>query len=366
MQHDSPFTGSWRRVCGLGVPLALIVLTACSNTASRPDADAEPSQSAVSTTAEVMRAVSDKLEALETLVPGGVAVVRLGTEIQPLTFGQADTRAGRAMRADHRFQIGSITKTMVATLLLQLVEDGDLALDDTVDAHLPDLLSSGDRITVEHLLSHRSGLYNYTDYTGLGFTRTWQPQELIDIANRRPLWFEPGTRSLYSNTNYIVLGLIAEKVTGRTVEHLLQTRIFDPAGMTATSLEWDRVSEPPIAHGYDQGNDVTAADLSLIWTAGGVVSTAPDVTRFMQALFHDRWGADLLTEMSTWRGQDYGLGLDSSPISCDEAWGHGGQIPGFTSFAAGLPDGTRSIVILVNGFLDPTATTDIIDASLCT
>ena len=118
----------------------------------------------------------------------------------------------------------------------------------------------------------RSGLYNYTDYTGLGFTRTWQPQELIDIANRRPLWFEPGTRSLYSNTNYIVLGLIAEKVTGRTVEHLLQTRIFDPAGMTATSLEWDRVSEPPIAHGYDQGNDVTAADLSLIWTAGGVVS----------------------------------------------------------------------------------------------
>ena len=360
----------WRRALSLGLPVILLVVTACTDNASRSNADAERSQAATSPTA-VMSVVSDKLEALERLVPGGVVVVRLGAETHPLAFGQADTRARRPMRSDHRFQIGSITKTMVATLVLQLAADGYLALDDTVDALLPDLLPPGDRITVEHLLSHRSGLYNYTDTTE-DLTRRWQPHDIVDIATRRALLFEPGTQSSYSNTNYVVLGLIVQQVTGRPVEQLLQTRVFDLAGMSATSLERGRTSEPPIAHGYDAGTDVTSADLSLAWTAGGVVSTAPDVTRFMEALFHDRLGSDLVTEMSTWRGQlegsgpQYGLGLARIPISCGHAWGHDGEIAGFASQSWSLPDGTRSVVILVNEAGYDYAATGVIDAALCT
>ena len=127
-----------------------------------------------------------------------------------------------------------------------------------------------------------------------------------------------------------------------------------------------------MAHGYDAGIDVTPTDLSLAWTAGGVVSTAPDVTRFIEALFHDRLGSDLVTEMSTWRGQlaesgpQYGLGLARIPISCGHAWGHDGENAGFASQAWSLPDGTRSVVILVNEAGYDYAATGVIDAALCT
>jgi D-alanyl-D-alanine carboxypeptidase len=366
-----PVNGSWPKALRLGL-LTLLVTAACSNEPPGSDADSAPSQSAAATSSEVMRAVSGKLETLETLLPGGVVVVRAGAKSQAVAFGKAETRPRRAMTSDDRFQIGSITKTMLATLVLQLVADGDLGLKDTVDELLPGLLPDGDQITVDHLLSNRSGLYNYTESLDLDFSRHWRPRDIVELATREPLLFQPGTQSSYSNTNYIVLGLIVEEATGRPVEQLLQTRIFDPAGMSATSLDPRRVAEPPIAHGYENGTDVTATDLSLGWTAGGVVSTAADLTHFMEALFQDRLGAHLLTEMSTWRGEldpggvRYGLGLARIAISCGQAWGHSGEVPGFASQAWSVPDGTRSIVILLNETGYDDLATGAIDAALCT
>ena len=361
----------WPRALSLGL-LTLLVIAACSNEPPGSDADSAPSQTAAATSADVMRAVSDNLETLETLLPGGVVVVRVGAKSHAVAFGKAETRPKRAMTSEDRFQIGSITKTMVATLVLQEVADGNLRLDDTVGDLLPGLLPDGGRITVEHLLSHRSGLFNYTDSHDLDFSRHWQPRDIVKLAAGEPMLFRPGTQGSYSNTNYIVLGLILEEVTGRSVEELLRTRIFDPAGMSATSLEQRRVAEPPIAHGYENGADVTATDLSLGWTAGGVVSTAGDLTHFMEALSHDRLGAHLLPELSTWRGEldpggvRYGLGLAGVPISCGEAWGHNGELPGFASQAWSLPDGTRSVVILLNETGYDDLATSAIDAALCT
>ena len=216
----------WPRALSLGL-LTLLVIAACSNEPPGSDADSAPSQTAAATSADVMRAVSDNLETLETLLPGGVVVVRVGAKSHAVAFGKAETRPKRAMTSEDRFQIGSITKTMVATLVLQEVADGNLRLDDTVGDLLPGLLPDGGRITVEHLLSHRSGLFNYTDSHDLDFSRHWQPRDIVKLAAGEPMLFRPGTQGSYSNTNYIVLGLILEEVTGRSVEELLRTRIFD-------------------------------------------------------------------------------------------------------------------------------------------
>lgn len=164
---------------------------------------------------------------------------------------------------------------------------------------------------------------------------------------------------------------MAERVTGLPVERLLQARVFGPSGMRATSLDPGRVAEPPIAHGYEDGADVTAADLSLAWSAGGVVSTADDVTRFLEALFRGRLGADVLEAMSTSRGRLevtgslYGLGLAQLPTGCGVAWGHEGEITGFGAQAWSTRDGTRSVVVLVNHTGHDHVVSEVVDAALC-
>ncbi len=321
--------------------------------------------------AEVMSAVRENLESgVEPVAPGGVVVVRRGTRVEAVAFGRAVIRPQRIMRRDDRFQIGSVTKPMVAALVLQLIDDGDLALDMDVEDIVPGLLPTGRDITVEQLLSHRSGLHNYTDTTSdLG--RHWRPRQIVRIASDQPLLFQPGTRSSYSNTNYVVLGVIAEKVTGLPVERLLQTRIFGPSGMRATSLDPTRATEAPRAHGYEDGGDVTANDLSLAWAAGGVVSTADDVTRFLDALFHGRLGADLVGAMTTSRGRleqtgaPYGLGLTQLPTACGTAWGHEGAITGYAADAWSTRDGTRSVVLLVNHTGHDHVVSGVVDAALC-
>src|SRR5262245_50277019 len=161
-------------------------------------------------------------------VPGAILLVRDGDRTVRLTSGSARLAPRVRMEPNDRFRAGSITKSFVSTVVLELVGEGKLALSDTVERRLPGLVPNGDHITVRQLLNHTSGLYNYTDdpdllraLTNLSSDRVFKPEELLAMATSHPPLFKPGARWSYSNTNYIVLGLIVEAVTGKPLEQEL-------------------------------------------------------------------------------------------------------------------------------------------------
>jgi len=184
------------------------------------------------------------------------------------------------------------------------------------------------------------------------------PRQLVAYSASHPLLFRPGTSWSYSNTNYILLGLIVEKVTGHSVQQELARRIFQPLGLTQTSFE-DRpaVSRQHMAHGYYLGTgtprDATDGWSGVTWTAGAIVSDTRDLARFFAALL----GVHLLTgdqlrmmETTVPAAQDtgYGLGLYSFPITCGKAWGHGGEMPGYETWVLTSRDGRRVAVVAAN------------------
>jgi D-alanyl-D-alanine carboxypeptidase len=277
------------------------------------------------------------------------------------------------MRVDHAFRVGSITKTLVATVVLQLSAEGTLELDDAIERWLPGLVPNGQAITLRHLLNHTSGIYNYTDDQTLlrrsltrNPPRVLTPAELVAVATRQTPLFAPGTGWSYSNTGYIVLGLVIEAATRTPLEHQLRERIFEPLGLASTTFPITPRLPPPSAHGYlPVGNglvptrngrpaDVTAWHPSWAWAAGALVSTARDLARFYDALI----GGELLRpeqldQMKTAvpipnAPAAYGLGLASEPSSCGRVRGHGGAVPGYTSVAYSSEDASHQAVVLIN------------------
>ncbi|HEY5878045.1 MAG TPA: serine hydrolase domain-containing protein [Nakamurella sp.] len=292
------------------------------------------------------------------------------------------------LRAAARFRAGSITKSMVATVALQLVGEGKLRLDDTVERWLPGSVPQGDSITLRQLLNHTSGIYNYTDDPAfLGDlvadpTRTRSPESLVAVATSHPPLFQPGSSWSYSNTNYILVGLIIQAATGRAVQTELGRRIFTPLGLHNTSFPvTDRGIAGYHAHGYllpgnpfiptDQPLDVTTlVNPSWAWAAGAVISTADDLARFYGALFGGRLlSPALLRQMQTTVQVDpvfgYGLGVFSIRTVCGTIWGHNGGVPGYISFASNSRDGKRHMVLMMSA--DPDAQTGpLLDLALTT
>jgi D-alanyl-D-alanine carboxypeptidase len=297
-----------------------------------------------------------------TGAPGAVVFVRRGAHTRILADGYADRATRRPMRARDRFRIGSVTKTFTATVILQLAGERRLSLDDTVERWLPGLVPGGERITVRQLLNHTSGLFNYTDDGQVlesmlsDRLRVWSPRELVAIATAHPPTFAPGTRWAYSNTGYIVLGLIAEAADGRPLATQLETRIFAPLKLRHTSFD----SEPQIAgrhaHGYfglPRPRDVSVLNPTGAWAAGAIVSTAADVGRFHRALLRGRLlEAEPLRAMTTTvpiaPGASFGLGIARTRTGCGTAWMHGGDIPGYLTSAQTSADGARQAVVMVN------------------
>ena len=171
--------------------------------------------------------------------PGATARVDDGSQVRQAASGVADLRTGRPMQPDLHFRAGSITKSFVAALVLKLVSEDALSLEDTVDRWLPGILSSGDRVTIRQLLNHTAGVPQYTDIvwrelyaSPQGRFRTWSPRELVDLVAGRPLDFPPGTAWSYSNTGYVVLGLIVEEAAGTSLDRELARRIFERSSCT--------------------------------------------------------------------------------------------------------------------------------------
>jgi D-alanyl-D-alanine carboxypeptidase len=347
----------------LALPLALLGLavTPCAAASAAPDR-------AGAREATLQRAL-DRVVAAGA--PGAVLLVRDGDRTIRLTAGHARLRPARAMRAGDRFRIGSITKPFVATVALQLVAEGALTLDDPVERWLPGLVPGGERITVRQLLNHTSGLFPFgadRAFVAQAFRdplRDWTPREIVAIAARHRPAFAPGTGWSYSDTNYFVLGLIVERVTGRPLAAELARRILGPLHLRATSLPVEPDIAGPHAHGYFLRplQDVTIGSPSVQWAAGALVSDAGDVARFFRALLGGRLvRADLLGLMEAsvpapqlGPGNAYGLGLQRVPDACGALWGHTGASPGYVADALNSRDGRRQIVVLANatGALTP-------------
>ena len=284
--------------------------------------------------------------------------------------GVGDLATGAALRPPAQFRIGSITKTFVATIVLQLVGEGRLRLDEPVAKRLPGLLANGEQITVRQLLNHTSGLPDYTQhpdlFAGIVQNRVWAPRELVALAQKYPQEFAPGSAWAYSNTNYIVAGLLIEAVSGRPLGRELDRRIFYPLRLDHTSFP---VGNAPLsgyyAHGYFSTEaiptadgrplDVTGYNPSHAWAAGAIVSNAADLSTFYQALMSGKLLAlPLLQEMKKTVAEDptdpnttfrYGLGLERVNDTCGANWGHGGAIYGYQDLAYWNERTGRTVVI---------------------
>lgn len=304
--------------------------------------------------------------------PGAILYVRNGEYHATLTAGVGDISTDAPMRADDHIKIASLTKTYVATATLQLVDQGKLSLEDSVEQWVPGLLRAGDRITVRELLQHTSGLPDYetvpeylAPYLAGDFAHRWEPTELVAISNGLPPVFAPGDTEIssYSNTNYIVAGLVLEAVTGHPIGEVLRDQILDPEQLRDTTFPTEPGLPLPYAHGYlvidGPPLDVTELSPSLAHTAGAMIATVEDAARFSRLLL----GGELMSDRSLLEmkqtvltdpdrvditGQRYGLGLEAFPTRCGIAWGHNGVVPGYFTFLYSSEDGEHQAVLTVN------------------
>jgi D-alanyl-D-alanine carboxypeptidase len=291
--------------------------------------------------------------------------------------GVADLRTGRPMRPGDRFRVGSVTKPFVATVVLQLVGEGRLSLSDTVERWLPGMLPYGDQITVRQLLNHTGGVPDYLFaplvelYHGNRF-RSWRPRELVALIADQPPDFPAGTAWSYSNTDYVLAGLIVERVTGYRLRREVERRILRPLRLRDSSFPTDYpFLRGRHATGYslqldDELNfieplfDITVYNPSWAWGAGNIVSDVEDLARFFRALLGGRLlPPALLAEMKTpvevEPGFGYGLGLVVSDSPCGLLYGHDGFIPGFTNIILNSEDGTHQFAQMINAEVAPAA-----------
>lgn len=287
------------------------------------------------------------------------------------SFGVADKATGRPMSPDLYMRIGSETKTFTVTALLELVDQGKVGLDDTIDKYV-DGVPNGDRITLRELAGMRSGLFNYSEDDDFfkAFTsdpqRPFTPRQLLAYAFGHPVLFPPGEKFDYSNTNLILLGLVVERISGRSLADYIQQGVLDPAGLGHTLFPRGNEFPTPHAQGYtDQtasGEVEDAADWnpSWGWAAGAMISDLDDLRVWARTVATGQLpdGRTLIspatqkqrltTPPSSFPGAGYGLGIFDV-----RGWiGHNGSLPGYESLTVYLPSARTTLVVLLNTDID--------------
>jgi D-alanyl-D-alanine carboxypeptidase len=363
--------------------------TIATTSASEPSALKTIDPKAFQTTVERL--------AKKLMVPGALVLLRTPQGDFTASVGTTALGAQTPPEAGTHFRIASNTKTMTAALIVLLVQDGKLKLTDPVAAYVPGV-PNGENITIAELLKMRSGLYGYTAEPELSTmmdatpAKAWTPQEVLAIAFRHPPLFAPDAEYDYSNTNYALLGLVAEKVGGQPLAQQLKDRLFGPVGIEQTSLPAsdDTAIPSPYSHGYMYGGSLYAladdpypADLqaaakagtlkpidytnqnsSYATAAGGAISTADDLATWMKALvsgkvfnadYQRQWLTSLQAEHPAEPdGQKYGDGISYQRFGPKAAmYYHGGELPGFNSFMGYDPDNDVALVIWTNLTLSP-------------
>ena len=394
------------RIGGIAICIA-VLLSGCSS-AGEPTTAHSPIATTTATSLAPKNSALKTIDpqAFQTVVEAAVkqlkvpgAMVLLRTPQGNFNAGVGTTELGVHIppAANTHFRIASNTKTMTGALIVLLAQDGKLKLSDPVSTYIPDV-PDGENITVAQLLKMRSGIYGYTADPALAAAmdanpgKAWTPQEVLAIAFRHPPQFAPDASYEYSNTNYALLGVIAEKVGGRPLAQQFADRLFGPVGLTQTSLPAaDDTSMPaPYSHGYMYGGsfyaladdpypadmqaaaqagtlqpvDYTNQNSSYATAAGGAISTADDLATWMKALvsgkvfnadYHQQWLTSLQPEdPAAPDGQKYGYGISYQRFGPNAAmFYHGGELPGFNSFMGYDPDNDVALVIWTNLTLSP-------------
>lgn len=301
--------------------------------------------------------------------PGVLLGVRDAHGRTALASGVANRATGAAMDGASRFRIGSMTKMFVATVVLQLVSEGRVALDAPVEQYLPGVVqgngNNGRNVTVRQLLQHTSGLPDYLDYIPMEQVlkdplRHYDPLEMVRIGLAHPPLFPPGSDWSYSNTNYVLAGMIIEQVTGRAPRAAVEQRIIAPLGLDDTTVPGDGPGIPGThprgygRHGSADLLDLTELNPSIASSAGGMISSAADLNKFLDALVNgqllpapEREAMMTTRPLGNAHNDAYGLGLQSTPLPCGGLyWGHDGAIFGSQTF--GATANGRSVTVMAN------------------
>ncbi|MGB3585537.1 MAG: serine hydrolase domain-containing protein [Tunicatimonas sp.] len=290
---------------------------------------------------------------LEEQGMGSIAIAKNGELVYQNAFGYADVTEQISANNTTTYRIGSISKTFTAAIIMQLVEENKLTLDTKLSKYFPQI-SNADKITVEQMLRHRSGLFNFTsaeDYTDW-MEEPKSRKELIQKIIDNGTVFEPDEKAEYSNTNYVLLSYIAEKIDDKDFADILTERITEPLQLEHTYYGGKINPGENEARSYtlqDNWQLTTETDMSIPVGAGALVSTPTDLTTFFNALFFSKVVSESSLEDMTKLVDNIGLGLFQIPFHDKRAFGHGGGIDGFKSNAAYFPNDSVSIAYTTNG-----------------
>ena len=294
--------------------------------------------------------------------PGATALVaKNGRIVYKKAFGMADLELAVPMQTDHIFRIGSITKQFTAVAILQIMEQGKLDLQDEITKFIPGYPVQGNKITIEHLLTHTSGIKSYTGMPDYGdmMSRDVTPEEMIDYFKNEPMEFAPGTAFRYNNSGYFLLGYIIEKITGQAYAEYLEENIFRPLGMTSSMYADDRIILRNRAGAYSMGDEgfenAHPVSMTQPYAAGSILSTVEDLFKWHQAIHAHQLvtKATLDKAFSRYRltdgkETDYGYGWFLGYVQESPAIEHGGGIPGFSTMAIYVPGEDVFVAVFAN------------------
>jgi CubicO group peptidase (beta-lactamase class C family) len=320
----------------------------------------------------------DALAAEQLAKPGGVglsvAVAQHGKSLLAKGYGKADAEFDVPANEETMFRIGSVTKQFTAALVMRLVEQKKLALDDELAKYVPDFPLQGHKVTIQELLQHTSGIKSYTD-VGEAWHKVWPLEltntELLALVKDAPFDFEPGTDWRYDNTGYYLLGMVIEKVAGKSYAEELQTELCAPLGLARTRYDSNRELIKNRAQGYTLDGEQLVNDqmigMAQPGAAGGILSTAGDLVRWQMALSSGKVvQPESFTRMRTPtvlpNGHDthYGFGLKMDEWAGKPRVGHGGGIFGFNSMLFWLPGEDLHVAVISNG--EPLSSAKLADA----
>lgn len=343
-------------------PIALATLLLLQSPVSYAQDAAKMKQSAVSAAT-----ITQQLEQIghtyyKADQPGAtVVVMKDGKVLLRKAYGLANLSNKETLQADHVMRLGSITKQFTAVAILQLIEAGKMALNDPVTKFFPDYPETGKTITIEHLLTHTSGIPSYTSKPGFvaSANKDISVSAMVDSFKNDALEFEPGSTFRYNNSGYFLLGAIIEKVSGETYANYVAKHIFTPLGMNNTAHEGHERSQQARAQGYSQRTDSFEPSMKISMTqpyaAGSITSTVDDLANWDTAitagklLKADSWKR-AFTSYKLKNGQDtnYAYGWGVGEFEKQPMISHGGGIPGFSTFALRLPKDKVFVAVLNN------------------
>ncbi|PFY91121.1 serine hydrolase domain-containing protein [Bacillus pseudomycoides] len=310
-------------------------------------------------------------DTLQLGFPGILAKTSEGGKTWSYAAGIADLRTKKPMKTDFRFRIGSVTKTFTATVVLQLAGENRLNLDDSIEKWLPGVIQGngydGNQITIRQILNHTSGIAEYLrskDADMMNTKKTYTAEELVKIGLSLPPDFAPGKGWSYSDTGYVLLGILIEKVTGNSYAEEIENRIIEPLELSNTFLPGNSSVIPGTNHarGYVQPDgaselkDVTYYNPSIASSAGDMISTADDLNKFFSyllsgKLLKEQQLKQMLTTVPTGSAEisGYGLGIYETKLPNGVSiWGHTGSIPGFVTLVGGTLGGKHTLAVNLN------------------